>query len=80
LDADTIGDIEDVGVTDEIVVDRIVAHGTNDDGQYMVRIRWHGQDKSEDTKQEATDLPRHFVERYAKKKKIAVTYVMGPSS
>jgi hypothetical protein len=49
LDADTTEDVEDVGLTDEIVVDRIVAHGINDDGQYMVRIRWHGQDKSEDT-------------------------------
>jgi hypothetical protein len=33
LDADTIEETEGVGVTDEIVVDRIVAHGINDDRQ-----------------------------------------------
>ena len=65
-------------MTDEIVVDRIVGHGVNEDGQYMVKIRWHGQDKSEDTWQEASDVPRHFVERYAKKKKLSIEDVSGP--
>jgi hypothetical protein len=71
MDVDTNEGTEDVGLTDEIVVDRIVGHGVNEDGQYMVKTRWHGQDKSEDTWQEASDLPHHFVERYAKKKEIA---------
>jgi hypothetical protein len=44
----------------------------------MVKVRWHGQDKSEDTWQEASDLPRHFVERYAKKKKLSIEDVSGP--
>jgi Chromo (CHRromatin Organisation MOdifier) domain len=69
LDVDTNESADDIGLTDEIVVDRIVAHGVNDDGQYMIKIRWHGQDKSKDTWQEASDLPRHFVERYARKRK-----------
>jgi hypothetical protein len=46
----------------------------------MVKIRWHGQDKSEDTWQEATDLPLHFIERYAKKKKLQVSDVLGMKS
>jgi Integrase core domain/Chromo (CHRromatin Organisation MOdifier) domain len=78
MNVDTNEDTEDVGLTDEIVVDRIVGHGMNEDGQYMVKIRWHGQDKSEDTWQEASDLPPHFVERYAKKKKLSIEDISGP--
>ena len=45
LDSNTTGAREDVGLTEETVVERIVAHGVNEDGKYMVKIRWHGQDK-----------------------------------
>jgi hypothetical protein len=68
---------EDVGSLDEMVVDRIVDHGVNDDGEYMVRIRWHGQDKSEDTWQKGTEVPRHFIEKYVKRKKLTVSDVLG---
>jgi hypothetical protein len=49
LDSNTAGAREYVGLTEETVVERIVAHGVNEDGKYIVNIRWHGQDKSEDT-------------------------------
>jgi Chromo (CHRromatin Organisation MOdifier) domain len=65
-------------LTDEIVVDKIVGHGVNEDGQYMVKIYWHGQYKSENTWQEASDLPHFFVERYAKRKKQPIDDVAGP--
>jgi RNase H-like domain found in reverse transcriptase/Reverse transcriptase (RNA-dependent DNA polymerase)/Integrase zinc binding domain/Integrase core domain/Chromo (CHRromatin Organisation MOdifier) domain len=78
LEAELEAAREDVGSLDEMVVDRIVGHGVNEDGQYMVKIRWHGQDKSEDTWQESTEVPRHFVERYARKKKLQVSDVLGP--
>jgi hypothetical protein len=68
LDSNTTGAQEDVGLTEETVVDRIMAHGFNEDGQYMVKIRWHGQYKSEVTWQEASDLPLHFIEQYRKRK------------
>jgi hypothetical protein len=70
FDAELEAAREDVGDPDEIVVDRLVDHGINEDGQHMVKIRWHGQDKSEDTWQEARDVPRHFIEKYAKKKRL----------
>jgi Chromo (CHRromatin Organisation MOdifier) domain len=69
--------IEDVETTEETVVDRVLSHGVNEDGQYMVRIRWHGQDKTQDTWQEASDLPIHFIERYARKKRLQVSDVLG---
>jgi transposase InsO family protein len=71
---------EDVGSLDEMVVDRIISHEVNEDGQYMIRIRWHGQKRSEDTWQKGTDVPLHFVERYAKRKKLQLSDVLGPPS
>jgi transposase InsO family protein len=80
LDLDLAEAREDVGDLDESVIDRVVAHGVNDNGEYMVKIRWHGQDKSEDTWQESTDVPRHFIEKYARRKKLQVSDVLGPFS
>jgi Chromo (CHRromatin Organisation MOdifier) domain len=77
LDSHTTGAPEDVGPTE---VDRILAHGVNDDGKYMVKICWHAQDKSEDTWQEASDLPLQFIERYAKRNKLTVSDVVGVRS
>ena len=57
-----------------------MAHGVHEDGKYMVKIRWHGQDKSEATWQAATDSPLNFIERYAKKKKLQVSDVLGVKS
>jgi hypothetical protein len=57
----------------EFVVDRIVSHGRDPaDGHMRVRVRWHGFGSEDDTWEDPQNLPRSFVERYARKKKMRI--------
>jgi transposase InsO family protein len=53
----------------EFVVDRVISHHVDDAGQPMVRVRWHGFEADDDTWEPAAEVPRHFLARYAKRRK-----------
>jgi hypothetical protein len=57
----------------EFVVDRVVAHGTGDDGKTLVRVRWAGFDSRDDTWEQVENIPKEFVTRYARRKRIPVS-------
>jgi hypothetical protein len=60
----------------EFVVERIISQGETKEGEYIVRLRWHGYAADADTWEPAADIPMHFMVRYAKRKKIALSEVV----
>jgi Chromo (CHRromatin Organisation MOdifier) domain len=60
----------------EFVVERIISHGETKEGEYIVRVRWHGYAADADTWEPAADIPMRFMVRYAKRKKIALSEVV----
>jgi hypothetical protein len=64
----------------EFVVDRVVTHRKESDGRVSLRVRWAGFDATDDTWEESTSLPRHFVERYARRKRIQVSQLLPSAS
>jgi hypothetical protein len=63
----------DVPTQQEFVIDRVVAHGTDPEtGSMLVRIRWHGFSAEDDTWENPKAIPRHFVESYARRKRMRV--------
>jgi Chromo (CHRromatin Organisation MOdifier) domain len=60
----------------EFVVERIISHGETKEGEYIVRVRWHGYAADADTWEPAADIPMRFMVRYAERKKIALSEVV----
>jgi hypothetical protein len=55
----------------EYVIDRLVAHAPNDDGDgYLIRVRWAGYDRGSDTWEPAGALPATLLQSYERKKKL----------
>jgi hypothetical protein len=71
-------DNEDAAAGDlqEFVVERIISHGETTEGEHIVRVRRHGYAADADTWELAADIPMHFMVRYAKRKKIALSEVV----
>jgi Integrase core domain/Chromo (CHRromatin Organisation MOdifier) domain/Integrase zinc binding domain len=71
-------DKEDAAAFDlqEFVVERIISHGETKEGVHIVRVRWQGYAADADTWEPAADIPMHFMVRYAKRKKIALSEVV----
>jgi hypothetical protein len=55
---------------EEFVMDQIVGHGADDDGNMLVKVRWFGCPSSADTWEPVGNLPGHFLKRYAKSKRM----------
>jgi hypothetical protein len=57
----------------EFVIDQVVAHGTDPEtGSMLVRISWHGFSQEGDTWENPKEIPRLFVETYARRKRMRV--------
>jgi Chromo (CHRromatin Organisation MOdifier) domain len=56
-------DAEDVGNTQEYVVDRLVGHEIQDSRLYL-KVRWYGYEAADDTWELWHRLPERLVERY----------------
>jgi hypothetical protein len=57
---------------EEIVIERLLSHGVEDDGNVVMRVRWFGFVSDDDTWEPTTHLPKLLVERYAKRNKMAI--------
>lgn len=58
------------------MVEHIVAHGKEDDGKDIVRIRWYGYDITADTWEQTEGILPHFVKRYCTRKKIPASSLL----
>jgi transposase InsO family protein len=56
--------------SDEYVIDRLISHAQDDDGAWLVRVRWAGFDSSDDTWEPAVNLPPKLIRKYEKQKKV----------
>ena len=69
----------------EYVVDRIVDHRVNEDGDHptaavgatVYRTRWYGYSPSDDTWEPIEHLPRNKLVSYFKKKRVAIPSNIG---
>jgi Chromo (CHRromatin Organisation MOdifier) domain len=57
---------------EEFVMERLLSHGVDDDGNVVMRVRWFGFGSDDDTWEPTTHLPKLLVERYAKRNKMAI--------
>jgi hypothetical protein len=63
-------DEENLDELKEYVIDHIVSHRRDSDGVMLLRIRWFGFDKSEDTWERALHIPVELTRRYVRKRKL----------
>jgi Chromo (CHRromatin Organisation MOdifier) domain len=56
--------------SNEYVIDRLISHAQDDDGAWLVRVRWAGFDSSEDTWEPVVNLPQQLIRKYEKKKNV----------
>jgi hypothetical protein len=56
-----------VALSSNEYVDRLVSHAQEDDGSWLIRVRWAGFDSSEDTWEPVDELPKELVNRYCRK-------------
>jgi transposase InsO family protein len=54
----------------EFVVDRIVSHRRDADGNMRLRVRWFGYASSEDTWEPVIHVPQEMLHRYARRKRL----------
>jgi hypothetical protein len=57
---------------EEFVIEPLLSHGVNDDGNVVMQVRWFGFGSDDDTWEPFTHLPKLEVERYAKRNKMAI--------
>jgi Chromo (CHRromatin Organisation MOdifier) domain len=57
---------------EEFVIERLLFHGVDDDGNVVMRVRWFGFGSDDDTWEPITHLPKLLVECYAKRNKMAI--------
>ena len=62
----------------EFVIERLLGHRQKDNETY-VRVRWAGFSREDDTWELVRNIPREFVERYARKKRIQVSHLLSPT-
>jgi hypothetical protein len=55
--------------SDEYVVERVVDHADEPNGERLFRVRWYGYEEGEDTWEQEGKLPRQFIRRYWRTKK-----------
>ena len=60
----------------QYVIDRIISHGRDDNGEAIARIRWAGYDDKDDTWERCRDLPVEVVRRYARRKRVSIYSVL----
>jgi hypothetical protein len=63
-------DAEDVGDTQEYVVDRLVGHEMRNSQLYL-KVRWYGYEAADDTWELWHQLPERLVERYLRQRRAA---------
>jgi len=54
----------------ELVSERFLNHGWDDDGQFMVLVNWFGFPEQEATGQLASSLPREAIRKYCSRKRV----------
>jgi Chromo (CHRromatin Organisation MOdifier) domain len=54
------------------VIERLLSHSVDDDGNVVMRVRWFGFGSDDDTWEPITHLPKLLLERYAKRNKMAI--------
>jgi hypothetical protein len=57
---------------EEFVIERLLSHGVDDDGNVVMRVRRFGFASDDDIWEPTTHLPKLLVERYAKRNKMAI--------
>jgi Chromo (CHRromatin Organisation MOdifier) domain len=57
---------------EEFVIERLLSHDVDDDGNVVMRVRWFGVSSDDDIWEPITHLPKLQVERYAKRNKMAI--------
>jgi hypothetical protein len=50
--------------SDEYVLERIVEHTDEPNGDRLLRVRWYGYEEDEDTWAQEEGIPRQFIIRY----------------
>jgi hypothetical protein len=55
----------------EYVIERLVSHGIDEEGNVIVRVRWAGYGSEKDTWEMASNLPAELLRRYERRKKLA---------
>jgi hypothetical protein len=63
-------DEENLDELTEYVIDHIVSHRRDSHGVMLLRIRWFGFDKSEDTWEPVLHIPVELTRRYARRRKL----------
>jgi Integrase core domain len=58
--------------TTQYVIDRIISHGRNEDGEAIARIRWAGYNDDDDTWERCIDLPHEVIQKYARRKRVSI--------
>jgi transposase InsO family protein len=58
----------------EFVIERLISHGKNDEGKWIVRVRWAGYRSDEDTWQDPRLLPRNNLTKYERKRGIQILF------
>jgi hypothetical protein len=56
----------------DYIIERAVAHNSDDQGMVLVNIRWVGCGSEEDTWEPSSYIPLSVVEQYAAKKNISL--------
>jgi hypothetical protein len=54
----------------EYVIERVIAHGRNENGDLVVRIRWAGYGSSDETWERPQDLRESVLRRYERRKNL----------
>jgi hypothetical protein len=57
---------------EEFMIERLLSHGIDDDGNVVMRVRCFCSVSDDDTWEPITHLPKLLVERYAKRNKMAI--------
>jgi hypothetical protein len=57
---------------EELVIERLLSHGDEDDGNVVMRVPWFGFGSDNDTWVPVTHLSKLLVERYTKRNKMAI--------